>query len=167
MTLVSPKGKQFTGRHMILCMIGFFGIIIAVNLTMAMLASGSWTGLVVKNSYVASQQYNKQLAGAQAQHDAGYKSSVSYFGGTLVFVLKDSEGSRLSIENPVAEIGRPAFEQEDQILALLPGPERTYRLPVNLAPGDWALKISGSTGGSQYRRDVRMFVDENGKGTVQ
>ena len=46
---------RFTGFHMLACMIVFFGVIVAVNLTMATLASQSWTGLVVKNSYVASQ----------------------------------------------------------------------------------------------------------------
>ena len=41
-------------------MLAFFGVIIAVNVVMATLASTSWTGLVVENSYVASQEFNRK-----------------------------------------------------------------------------------------------------------
>ena len=54
------KPAEFTGRHMLAIMLAFFGVIIAVNLVMATLASKSWTGLVVKNTYVASQQFNRK-----------------------------------------------------------------------------------------------------------
>ena len=47
--------REFTGWHMAITMIAFFGVIISVNLTMAILASSTWTGLIVKNGYVASQ----------------------------------------------------------------------------------------------------------------
>ena len=169
MTAVSHEKRQFqfTGKHMLICMIGFFGVIIAVNLTMAMLASGSWTGLVVKNSYVASQQFNQELAGAQAQREAGYASRVSYFDGVLVFVLKDKDGSRLNVSGLTADIGRPAFEQADRTLTFLPGPEQTYRLPIELGPGIWALKIHGETQGSPYRRDIRLNINTKGKGVVE
>ena len=49
---------ELTGKHVAMIFCGFFGIIIAVNVSMAMLASSSWTGLVVSNSYVASQKFN-------------------------------------------------------------------------------------------------------------
>lgn len=57
----TPPGKgkwRFTGYHMIACVVSFFAVIIFANVTMAWFASSSWTGLVVKNSYVASQQFN-------------------------------------------------------------------------------------------------------------
>jgi nitrogen fixation protein FixH len=53
-------GRQFTGgtwRRMV----AFFGVVIAVNLTMARLAIGSFGGVVVENSYVASQKFNGWL----------------------------------------------------------------------------------------------------------
>ena len=61
MTKKIDKQGEFTGRHMAIIMVAFFGVIIAVNLTMATLASRSWTGLVVKNSYVESQKFNSVL----------------------------------------------------------------------------------------------------------
>ena len=44
--------RTFTGWHMAVITISFFAVIIAVNLTLAVFASTSWTGLVVANSYV-------------------------------------------------------------------------------------------------------------------
>ncbi len=46
-------------------MVAFFGVIIAVNVTMATIAIASWTGLVVQNSYVASQEFETQAPRAR------------------------------------------------------------------------------------------------------
>lgn len=48
-----PGGAPWTGRRMLITMLLFFGVIIAVNMTMLYLALTNFTGLVVKNSYVA------------------------------------------------------------------------------------------------------------------
>ncbi len=54
-----PTKCGFTGHHMLIVMLAFFGaVMIAANLTMASFASRSWSGLEVPNSYVASQEYN-------------------------------------------------------------------------------------------------------------
>ena len=71
------KGK-FTGYHMIACMVAFFSVIMFANFTMAWYASSSWTGLVVKNSYVASQNFNEKLQAARLQNARGWNSTFSY-----------------------------------------------------------------------------------------
>ena len=49
MNVRSPKIPRIRrGRHMLLIILGFFGVVIGVNVTMATLASKSWTGLVVE-----------------------------------------------------------------------------------------------------------------------
>ena len=42
--------RPFTGRDVALVMIGFFGLVVAVNITMARFASSSFGGVVVDNS---------------------------------------------------------------------------------------------------------------------
>ncbi len=54
---MSAASKEFTGRHMWLLAVSFFGVIISVNIVMAVSAARTWTGLVVENSYVASQEF--------------------------------------------------------------------------------------------------------------
>ncbi len=55
---VPMKGK-FTGRKMLAIVVAFFAVIITVNLFMAYKAVGTFPGLVVKNSYVASQEFDR------------------------------------------------------------------------------------------------------------
>ncbi len=65
--------RQFTGWHMLAVMMAFFGVIIAVNFTMARIALGSFGGVVVENSYVASQHFNDWLEQARGQEALGWK----------------------------------------------------------------------------------------------
>ena len=74
----TTQPKPFTGRHMLFAMLAFFGVIIAVNLTMAAFATKSWTGLVVKNSYVASQAFNRELEQAKVQAARGWTGDITY-----------------------------------------------------------------------------------------
>ncbi|MFA7585776.1 MAG: FixH family protein [Novosphingobium sp.] len=66
--------KPFTGRHMALVMVAFFGVVIAVNVTMARLAGSTFGGVVVENSYVASQNFNAWLDKAEAQKALGWSA---------------------------------------------------------------------------------------------
>jgi nitrogen fixation protein FixH len=66
MSIKSKTAGTFTGWHMLGIMVAFFGVIIAVNLTMAYNAIHSWSGLVVQNTYVASQEFNDKAETAKA-----------------------------------------------------------------------------------------------------
>jgi len=65
-----------TGRHAAMILVAFFGVVIAVNITMAMYAMRTFGGTVVENSYVASQEYNRWLAAAERQKELGWKIST-------------------------------------------------------------------------------------------
>lgn len=163
----TDEQSKFTGKHMLCAMVAFFAVIISVNVTMAMLASDSWTGLVVKNSYVASQAYNDKLVHARAQKAAGYRSDLTYQNGTLTLVLKDKDGARTPIAGPRVKIGRPAFEQQDRDLEFKEAENLSYVLTEHLAPGIWSLQLTGKSGETAYRRDVRLHVDGNGGGRFE
>lgn len=67
---------RFTGWHMLASLVLFFGTVIAVNITMATFATRTFGGVVVKNSYVASQKFNGWLAEARAQEQLGWKAAL-------------------------------------------------------------------------------------------
>ena len=135
-TSKATKG-EFTGRHMWLVVIAFFGTIIAVNITMAVVASTSWTGLVVQNSYVASQEFEDKRLAHLAQLDAGWRSSLSYAGGTALLSVTDGTGQPVELGEPVLQINRPVGGHDDQQVALTRQPDGTYAGPVTLGPGVW------------------------------
>lgn len=162
-----PANREIKGKHVLMAFILFFGVIIAVNFTMARLASTSWTGLVVKNSYVASQQFNSDLLNAQKQKALGLKSSISYGAHTLAFSLYDVDGNILIADELKAKIGRPAYEQSDQVLDFMLLPNGHNKITLALDEGIWAVTVYGKVDGNQYRRDLRINVDKKGLGKIQ
>lgn len=162
----TKKPFRFTGVHMLACLVAFFGVIIAVNFTMATLASRSWTGLVVENSYVASQKYNSVLADAARQAKRGWNSRMAYGNGELSFDLRDSKGAPVKMDAVAVSLGRPAYEQQDVKLDLVALADNRFGLPLKLADGTWMLRIDAIGAQGEYRRDLRLFV-RDGVGVAQ
>ena len=57
--------RELTGRHVLAITLAAFGVIIAVNMVMAVKAVSTFPGLETPNSYVASQRFDRDRA-AQA-----------------------------------------------------------------------------------------------------
>lgn len=158
---------RFTGWHMLAIMSLFFGTIVAVNLYMAVVASGTWTGLVVKNSYVASQGFNDQLTVAKAQERSGVYSNFHFDDNKLLFQIFDHSGLIQTVERAQLWVGRPTFEQQDHSLTPHCSKESTCEVAMRLSPGDWSIVLTAEISGSHYRRDVRINVSEAGKVTME
>ncbi|MBN9310665.1 FixH family protein [Devosia sp.] len=143
MSTSSKAGSgEFTGRHMWMLAIGFFGVVITVNITMAVISATSWTGLVVDNSYVASQEFEEKRLAHQAQLDAGWISSLSYAGGQALLSVADGNGAAIDLGQPVLRINRPVGGHDDQQVTLVRQPDGTYVGPVALSPGVWEALVS-------------------------
>lgn len=152
------KPGEFTGWHMLAIMVAFFGVIVSVNMTMAVFAGRTWTGLVVKNSYVASQNFNEEIAAAKAQKARGWQSTLTYRDGVISFKLEDRDRQPIIYDDLTLFFGRPAFEQSDGSVKLRHVGGGRYRAEHALAAGTWALKVVGANGNLAYRRDSRLFV---------
>lgn len=141
-TTPRPARGEFTGRHMLLAIVGFFGVIIAVNITMAVVSSVSWTGLVVPNSYVASQEFETKRLAHIAQQEAGWRASLGYAGGTALLSVVDAAGVPVDLGEPMLQINRPVGGHDDQRVALSRRPDGVYAGPVTLGPGVWEARVS-------------------------
>ncbi len=94
------RSRTFTGWHMTGILVAFFGVVIAVNLTMASYAVSTFGGVVVENSYVASQEFNGWLDEAKDERALGWSASVARDGaGHVTVVLAGApDGVALSAE---------------------------------------------------------------------
>lgn len=154
------RERKFTGTHMLVAMLCFYGVIITVNLTLAYFATGTWTGLVVKNSYVASQQYNEKLAEVRRQQDTGWSSQFDYNGEKAQFALLTREGSALRGFDVKARFSRPTHENEDHDTEMVEVTEG-YETAIRLAPGVWNVEVTARASENQgYRKIFRLFVKE-------
>ena len=156
--------RRFTGRHMVLIMVAFFGIVIGVNVTLAWFATGSWTGLVVPNSYVASQEFNARNAARVRAEAVGWQLAAAVEAGHLVIRLRDAAGQPLDGVTVSVTAGRPVHEGADRVLTVEPDVPGLYRTAEALAAGEWNLTIdlSRDDGGMTRRleRLVRVHVPE-------
>ena len=146
----------FTGRHMLAVVLAFFGTIIAVNLVMAFLATGTFPGLVVKNSYVASQHYNERLAETRAHERSGWKMDMAVPGGVLALTLVDRDGRSLPGLAVTAAAGRPSTTAEDRVLELV-ADGSAYRAAGPLAPGIWDVAVEARDGGALVYAERRRI----------
>ncbi len=138
--------KRFTGKHMLIIMLCFFGVILAVNLTLATLAAKSWSGLVVKNSYVASQNFNEKLSAAARQAQTGWQSRLTQSGGGLELYLSERGGAPLAGLNVTAVIRHPINEQLDRKTLFRPQAPGRYRSDLRLPVGLWEIEIRAARG---------------------
>lgn len=137
----NQNAGQFTGWHMLFLMLAFFGVIFSVNFFMAWSASRTWTGLVVKNSYIASQQFNTKLANARAQAKLGWQGGLDYDGRGLVFFLHDGADTPLDAQKVSIALNRPIGVSGDQVHTLYQSPDGSWFAPVTLEPGAWNAQI--------------------------
>lgn len=151
--------STFTGWHMLAVTVGFFTVVIAVNVTMAVFATSSWTGLVVKSSYVASQEYNGVLRDARAQAARGWTSELDYGNGRLRFALHTRAGKALAGASVAATASRPVGTEQDATATLTESRPGIYEQAIALAPGEWNVEIRAVTGsGAAYRQIYRLRV---------
>lgn len=138
----------FTGRHMLAVVLLFFGTIVSVNVVMVVSATGTFPGLVVKNSYIASQNYNRTLAEARTQDQAGWRMELDEDGGILSLRLADRDGVPLRRLAVTAEVGRPTTTEEDRIVVLAEVGDG-YRAAEALPAGLWEIAIEAREDGAR------------------
>lgn len=152
----------FTGRHMLTVVLLFFGTIIGVNIVMVISATGTFPGLVVKNSYVASQNFNHTLAEAKAQAETGWRMDLVTDDGAIAVRLFDRDGVPLRGLDVIAAAGRPSTTGEDRSIALVQD-GAGYRAAEALPPGVWEIAIEARRDGTRVF-GARERIHVGGKG---
>jgi len=132
-------------------MLGFFGLIVAVNFTMAWFASSTFGGTVVDNSYVASQKYNDWLAAARAQKALGWSVDIRL--GADRFVEIAAPLPAAMIEGTATH---PLGRQPEQTLSFRQTGAGQYRSTAPLPPGRYLLRITVNAEGQRagFQADI-------------
>lgn len=147
--------KQLTGRHVLAITIGAFAIILGANLAMLFAAVGSFPGLEVKNSYVASQSFDRERA---AQEALGWTVSAAIEEDWVVVRITDATGAPVHPDRITATIGRTTHQKEDRVLAFARD-GAGFSAPARLDPGHWHIRLSaGTADGDSFRQRIPVFV---------
>lgn len=145
------RTRPFTGRHMAAILIAFFGVVIAVNVTMAMFATRTFGGTVVENSYVASQRFNLWLAQGRAQDELGWTTAVSLDARRRPMLSLRLRGRPLDGATVEGVARHPLGRAPDLPVALRPAGAGRYVADRPLPAGRWLLQLMVRRGGSEAR----------------
>lgn len=136
----------------------FFGTIITVNLTLAVFANTSWTGLVVKNTYVESQRFNAVTGELENQRRLGWVPRIVYENGSLTLRLRDADGAPVRGANVAIRIGRPVHENDDLDIVLKEAREGEYASRASLGTGEWIARIEATAPAGQFWSHAVRFT---------
>lgn len=158
MTAETRKAFTFTGWHMLAMMLAFFGTIITVNFTMAYFATSTWSGLVVKNTYVASQEFNGKTAAIKEMLATGIAGDLSVDTKGMRYRLTLPNNVPVVADSVLAHFKRPVGEHQDFELVLTPAGDGLYLAETAVLPGSWIVEIKATKGGKMIMHEAKRVT---------
>jgi nitrogen fixation protein FixH len=146
---------ELTGRKVFAITAAAFGVIVGVNVLLAVKAIGTFPGLEVANSYVASQTFDADRA---AQERLGWQLSEDYRDGRLTLSFTDTRGQPVRVADLSVLVGRTTVASEDR------RPEfawtgKGFAAPVALGQGRWLVRVEArAEDGTVFRQRLTLYV---------
>ncbi len=150
MSSPQPSGtRHLNGRHVLLSLIGFFGIVFAVNGVMIYKAESTFGGLDTDDAYRKGLAYNERVAAAEAQAKLGWRNKLDYLPERrrIRVSLTDAAGEAVSGLALMAQVQRPATNRFDREIALEQTGPGIYEADVAvLDAGWWTVNLTARKG---------------------
>jgi nitrogen fixation protein FixH len=137
--------RVITGRHVLLGMIAFFGVIFAVNGVFLYESLSTYTGVVSREPYRKGLNYNERIEAEKEQQALGWVSDIALAGtgDGLEIVINDHNGNPIGGLSFDGRLGRPATEELDVALDVKETAPGRYRATfTTLAPGAWQVDLA-------------------------
>lgn len=156
----TDTGKPLTGRKVFAIFAGAFTLIIGVNLFMAYSAIGTFPGLEVKNSYVASQSFD---ADRKAQEALGWDVTAAFEGTDAVaLTILGPAGQPARVEAIEGNLGRATQRSDDQQLTFTRNDRGVHVAPITpLDAGKWELRfVATAANGVTFKQRIELIISE-------
>ena len=137
--------KELTGRHVLIMLILFFGVMIIVNVIFTVLAVKSFTGEDVPKSYRQGLEYNRTIDARRSQAELGWTVKTNDFANpdgsrTFLISIQDKENAAIDNLSFTAFLRHPSSKHLDMPLDFTPAGPGRYQAIVRPARGEWILK---------------------------
>lgn len=158
--------ERIEGRHVLVALLGFFGLMLAVNGIFLFYALNTFNGFEARDAYRRGLSYNERIANDLKQAQRGWQTQASYDtpSGRLITSIRDIQGRAVAGLSLSLEIRRPATDREDRALALKEVRPGRYEGEANLAPGQWIVigeaRRGGGVDAQSFRFKQRLWVKE-------
>ncbi|MEL6800291.1 MAG: FixH family protein [Pseudomonadota bacterium] len=146
--------KPITGRQVFIFTASAFGLIMAVNFTMAFMAVSTFPGVETKNSYTASQNFQADRA---AQLALDWTVEADVIDDHLVIAITDRAGQPVQAAEITATLGRATHVNDDQFPTLV-YQDGVYTAPAEIGPGNWNVRmLATAEDGTKFRQRIVIF----------
>lgn len=164
---VLPATRPATGlqgRHVLMGMLAFFGIIFAVNGVLLYQALSTHSGLVAQEPYRKGLAYNARIAADERQASLQWSAEVEVVAeGRVALGLVDAQLQPVAGRTVAAVLGRPTSNRHDLRLSLVERSPGQYVAQVGrIDAGAWLIDVeirdSADQGSPSYRLRRRIWL---------
>jgi len=156
------RPRELTGRMVLICLVGFFGIVAAVNAIMMVAAISTLSGLDSDSPYQAGLAFDEEIAAARTQQALRWQVDANVEtdeGKTLVEITaRDADGAPLPGLTATASLAHPADRRLDRDLAMTQDGPGHFRGVTGTAVGQWDLVIELARDGTRRFRSKNRIV---------
>lgn len=163
MTASAPFPRNVTGRHVLIGLVVFFGVMFVANGLLVYYAVSTFSGGDRPNPYRSGLDYNATIAEAEQQAALGWTAKADYDGnaGRITLHFTDSAAAPVTGLSLSGKLARPAVDTYDRAVTFREWREGFYVSDVALPAGNWVLSVESSKqeGASPiYRLKKRLIV---------
>lgn len=157
MAIVQTKPRELTGRAVLIWLLGFFGLVFAVNFVMVKAATSTFGGVETTSSYKAGLKFKDEIAAAEKQaalqwHVDGRLVHGKAGEAVLDIIVQDANGKAVTGLAATARLAHPADARRDQDVPLgAVGAGQFHGVAVAPA-GQWELIIDLDRDGERMFR---------------
>lgn len=144
--------------------VGFFGVVLAANLTLAYVAISTFTGLETDGYYRKGLEYNRVIEAEHRQAALGWTVSVAFDPtaerrGRLSVRAFDGSGKPLDGATVTAQLFRPTQAGYDKDITLHPAGAGSYEAEFELPlRGQWDIRTQIAHRSDVYRTVERIVT---------
>jgi len=149
------KPRELTGKHVLFCLLGFFGVVFAVNAVLVKAATSTFGGVETTSSYKAGLMFEQDVARAEQQDALHWHVDGKLKGDAGEVMLdisaRDAKGAPLTGLTGQARLAHPADERLDRLIVLNRTAAGQFHGEGLAQSGQWELIVD------LYRDEVRVF----------
>lgn len=148
MTTAASKGREITGKHVLIGLVSFFLFVAGVNAYMITKAVTTFSGLDGEDSYRRGLDYNRTIAEAEMQSKLGWSGQTAALPGWhgIGVTLLDRDGHPVTGLAVTGKLERPSTNTSDETLTFKETAPGRYeaQTAAQLAAGGWVVNVDAA-----------------------
>ncbi|HWV51050.1 FixH family protein [Pseudorhodoplanes sp.] len=160
----TTAARQLTGKHVLICFVGFFAVVAAVNAIMIRVAVTTFAGTETASAYKAGLAYNQEEAAAAAQDALNWQVEgriVRDASGEAVLSVDIRDKNKVPVSGIAmsARLAHPLNTRLDHDIALTRMADGGFRGTTEATAGQWTLILEVMRNGDRvYRTRSRVVL---------